>query len=63
MVVFLIFGFLVNPLQKSCHNSRTSNDLDMKLGPVTKLDKGNTATSEKLDDEILLASDDIIVTF
>ena len=63
MFVFLIFGFLVNPLQKSCHNSRTSNDLDMKLGPVTKLDKGNTATSEKLDDEILLASDDIIVTF
>ena len=63
MVVFLIFEFLANLLQKSCHNSRISNDLDVKLGPVTKLDKRNTATSEKLDDEILLAKDDIIVTF
>ena len=24
-------------LNKSCHNSRTSNDIDMKLEPVTKL--------------------------
>ena len=63
MAVFPIFGFLANPLQKSCHNSRTSNDLDIKLVPVIKLDKKNTTTSEKLDDEILLASDDIIVTF
>ena len=63
MVVFLIFEFLANLLQKSCHNSGISNDLDVKLGPVTKLDKRNTTTSEKLDDEILLAKDDIIVTF
>ena len=28
------------------HNSRTS--IDMKLGPVTKLDKKNTATLKKL---------------
>ena len=26
-------------------NERTSNDIDMKLGPVTKNDKNNTATS------------------
>ena len=26
-------------------NFRTSNDIDMKLGPLTKLDKRNTATS------------------
>ena len=24
-----------------CHNSRTSDDIDMKLGVVTKLDKRN----------------------
>ena len=26
---------------ENCHNTRTSNDTDMKLGPVTKLDKRN----------------------
>ena len=28
----------------NCHNSRTSDDIDMKLNPVTKLDKRNKAT-------------------
>ena len=28
-------------LKVNCHNSRTSNDTDMKFGPATKLDKGN----------------------
>ena len=27
---------------ENCRNSRTSHDIDMKLGPVTKLDKRNT---------------------
>ena len=26
-------------IKVNCHNSRTSDDIDMKLGPVTKLDK------------------------
>ena len=26
-------------INENCHNSRTSNDIDMKLEPVTKLDK------------------------
>ena len=30
-----------------CHNCRTSNDIDMKLGPVTKLDNKNMTTSKK----------------
>ena len=43
---FLIFGqSLIN---KNCHNSRTSNDIDMKLGQVTKLDKRNRARSINL---------------
>ena len=62
-LVFSIFGFLVSHLQKSYHNSRTTNDIDMKLGPITKFDKKNTATSEKLDDHVLSANDDVIVTF
>ena len=35
----------------------------MKLGPVTKLDKRNTATSKKLDDDVLSANYDAIVIF
>ena len=62
-VAFPIFGFLVNSSQKSCLNSRTSNDIDMKLGPVTKLDKRNTATSRKLDDNVLSTNGDVTVTF
>ena len=27
--------------KENCHNSRTSDDIDMKLGPVTKLGKRN----------------------
>ena len=30
------------------HNSRTSDDIDMKLGPVTNLDKRNKTASKKL---------------
>ena len=29
------------------HNSRTIYDINMNLGPVTKLDKGKTAASKK----------------
>ena len=47
MVVFLISGCQVNPLFHNYHNSRTSNDIRMKLGQVTKLDKRNKATSKK----------------
>ena len=31
----------------NCHNSRTSHDIDMKFGPVTKLDKRNTTSKRK----------------
>ena len=51
------------PLQKNCQNSRTSYDIDIKLGPVITLDKRNTAKSEKLDDDVLSTNDDVIITF
>ena len=35
-------------IKENCHNSRTSDDTDMKLGPVTKLDKRNKTTSKNL---------------
>ena len=34
-------------IKENCHNSRTSDDIDMKLGTVTKLDKRNKTTSKK----------------
>ena len=31
-------------IKENCHNSRTSDDIDMKLGPLTKICKRNNAT-------------------
>ena len=35
-------------IKENCHNSRTSDDIDIKLGPVTKLDKRNKTMSKKI---------------
>ena len=46
-----IFDFRISGqslIKENCHNSRTSYDMDVKLGLVTKLDKRNKATSKKL---------------
>ena len=50
-------------MKENCHNSRTGSDIDMKLGPVAKLKKRNTATSKKIDDDKMLINCDIIVIF
>ena len=43
--VFWVSGqFLV---KENCHNSRTSNDIGMRLGPVITLDKRIKRTSKK----------------
>ena len=34
-------------MKENCYNSRTSDDIDLKLGPVTKLDKINKTTCKK----------------
>ena len=39
-------------IKRNCNNSTTSDDIDMKLGPVTKLDKRNKKTSKKVDHDI-----------
>ena len=41
----ILVKFLIN---KNYHNCKTSNDIDMKLGPVTKLDKRNMTTPNNL---------------
>ena len=61
-----IFNFWISGqflIQENCHNSRTSNDIDMKLGAVTKLGKRNRSTSKKFDDDVMSANCDAIVIF
>ena len=38
-------------IKRNCYNSRNTDDNDMKLGPVTKLDKINKATSRIFGDD------------
>ena len=45
------------------HNSRASDDIGMKLGRVTKLDKRNKTTSKKFDDDFILENCDAIAIF
>ena len=35
-------------INKNCHDFRTNHEIDVKLGPVTKLDKRNTTTLKKM---------------
>ena len=35
-------------IKENCHNFRTSDDIGMKLGPVTRLDNGNKTMSKNL---------------
>ena len=60
-----IFDFWISGqslIKENCHNLRTSDDNDMKLGPVTKFDKRNK-TSKKFDNDIVSANCDLIVIF
>ena len=50
-------------IKESCHNSRVSDHIDMKLGPVTKPDKRNKATSKKFDVEVMSKNCDVIFIF
>ena len=40
-------------IKENCHNSRTSDDIDMKLGPVTKCDKKKQENVKKFDDDVI----------
>ena len=40
-------------VNENCHKSRTSHDIDMKPGPVTKIDKCKAVTSKKLNGDIM----------
>ena len=50
-------------IKGNCHNSRTSDGIDMKLGPVTKLDKRNKTKSKKFDHDVMPQNCDVIAIF
>ena len=50
-------------IKQNCHNSRTSGDIDTKLGPVTKLEKRNKATSNEFVDDAMLGNCIVIALF
>ena len=50
-------------IKDNCRFSRTSDDIDIQLRPVTKLDQGNKTTSKKFSDDVMLAYCDTIVIF
>ena len=59
--VYPISKFLVNPIKERCNNSRTSYDIYMKLGPVTKLDKRNKTLSKKFNNNVMLGNCDVVI--
>ena len=50
-------------IKKNFHNFRISNDIDMRLEPVTKLDRRNKTTSKKSDNNIMSINCGVIVTY
>ena len=44
-------------------NPRTSDDIDMKFRPVTKIDKTNKITSKNFDHDVMLINCYVIVIF
>ena len=49
--------------KENCHNSRTSDDTDIKLGPVTKLDKKNKIKSKTFDNDAMSKNCNAIAVF
>ena len=50
-------------IKENCHNSRTGDDIDMKLGPITKLGKRQKTPSKKIDDDVMSETFYVIVIF
>ena len=50
-------------MKENCHNSRTGDGIDMKLGSVTKRDQRNKTTSKRFDDGVMSTNCDITVIF
>ena len=61
-----IFDFQISGqslIKQNCHNSTASDDIDMKLILVIKIDKRNNTTSKKIDADVMSPSCEVIVIF
>ena len=52
-----------SPKKRNFHNSRTSDDIDMKLGPVTEVDKRDKKRSKKFGDDVMSKDCNVIAIF
>ena len=59
--VFLIS--MISFMKENYHKSRTSDDIDLKLGPVTKIDKRKKTFSKESDDSAMSENYDVIYFF
>ena len=50
-------------IEWNCYNSRTSDDIDKELEPVTKLDKKNKTRSKKICNDVISKNCDAIAIF
>ena len=50
-------------IKRNCHNFRSSDDIDIKLEPATKLDKRNKKPSKTFDHHIMPENCDAIAIF
>ena len=50
-------------IKENYQNSRTSDNIDMELGPVTKTEKRKKTTSKKIDNDVMSENCDVIVIF
>ena len=50
-------------IKRNCHNARTNNDIDIKLGPVTKIDWRNKKKRQKVDDDAISSNCDVTAIF
>ena len=50
-------------IKENCNNSRTSDNIDMKLGLVTKFDKRNKILSKNINDDVISENYDVIAIF
>ena len=50
-------------IKENFHNSRTTDDINMKLVPVTKFGKRNKTLPKKFDDDFISENYDVIVIF
>ena len=50
-------------IKENCHTLGTSNDIDTKLGSITKLQRRNTPTSKKIEDDLMAVNYDFIAIF